>query len=230
MLVGILPLLGLSTPTTMLAARASTIKPCTAATNFDCIKLVNISVPSPGPHEAIVRVNVSSVNPSDVDVEENLGRLFGTLGVDVAGVVVEKGEKCDNLEIGDKVWSYTKGAYAQYAFVICAITGKLGDVEPRDIGTLGEVGTTSSQALRKTGAPWDAAKNLTVVITSGSGGTGFVGIQLAKAYGAGKIITACSAANIPFVKSLGADVAVDYHQRYPRVIRTRNLLTLLPSP
>ena len=37
------------------------------------------------------------------------------------------------------------------------------------------------------GAPWEKAKNLTVVVTSGSGGTGFVAIQLAKAYGAAKV-------------------------------------------
>ena len=37
---------------------------------------------------------------------------------------------------------------------------------------------TSAESLSQTGAPWDASKNLTVVITSGSGGTGFIGVQL----------------------------------------------------
>lgn len=49
---------------------------------------------------------------------------------------------------------------------------------------------TSAQALKKAGAPWNSSQNTTVVVTSGSGGTGFVGVQLAKAYGASRVITA----------------------------------------
>ena len=46
---------------------------------------------------------------------------------------------------------------------------------------------------------------------SGTGGTGFIGVQLAKALGAGTVITSTSgAANIAFAKSLGADRVFDY--------------------
>ena len=39
------------------------------------------------------------------------------------------------------------------------------------------------------------------------------GLQLAKAYGAGTVITATGGqANIDFLKSIGADIVVDYHQ------------------
>ena len=71
---------------------------------------------------------------------------------------------------------------------------------------------TSAEALKKAGAPWEPSRNLTVVVTSGSGGTGFAAIQLAKAYGAGTVVTATSGANADFVKSIGADRVVDYHQ------------------
>jgi NADPH:quinone reductase-like Zn-dependent oxidoreductase len=43
-----------------------------------------------------------------------------------------------------------------------------------------QVGMTSSECLQETGAPWPKDKNLTVVVTSGSGGTGFIALQLAK--------------------------------------------------
>ena len=156
------------------------------------------------------------VNPSDVDlVEGSAGKIIGTLGADFSGEVVAVGALCSKLKVGDLVWGVTKGAYAEYQIVLCPITGKLPtSVSPRDVGTLPEVGMTSAQALRKTGAPWantTAGGGPTVVITSGSGGTGFVAIQIAKYYGAGKVITATSGAeNIAFVKSLGADVVVDY--------------------
>ena len=46
---------------------------------------------------------------------------------------------------------------------------------------------------------------------SGTGGTGFIGVQLAKALGAGTVITSTSgAADIAFAKSLGADRVFDY--------------------
>lgn len=164
------------------------------------------------PGTALVRVNVSSVNPSDVDIVDGAaGRFFGTLGADFAGTVVRVCPLCSKLKVGDAIWGVTKGAYAEYAIVICALVAKLGAVDPRAVGSLPEVSLTSAQALKKTGAPWDASKNVTVVVTSGSGGTGFVALQLAKAYGAGTVITATTGVkNTAFVKSMGADVVTDY--------------------
>jgi len=197
-------------PTTMLAAKAAGSAPCTRH-DFSCFEIKNVSVPRPLLGEALVRVSVSSVNPSDVDLAVgSIRKLFGTFGADFAGEVVAVGPLCSKLKVGDHVWGATKGAYAQYAIAICAITGKIEDVDPSLVGTLPEVGMTSAEALKKTGAPWDPAKNLTVVVTSGSGGTGFVGIQLARHYGAGKIITAASGPGIDFVRSMGADQVVDY--------------------
>ena len=37
-----------------------------------------------------------------------------------------------------------------------------------------------------------------------------IGIQMAKAYGATKVVTACGPSNLDYCKSLGADVVVDY--------------------
>merc|ERR1712166_1057884 len=200
-------------PTTMLAAR-DTGSPTCAKPSFDCVHTTSIAIPKPVLGEALVRVNMSSVNPSDVDiVEGKFGKLFGTLGADFAGEVVSVGPLCHKLSVGDAVWGVTKGAYAEYAIVICAIVSKLGDTDPRSVGTLAEVSLTSAEAFKKAGAPWSPSKNVTVVIPSGSGGTGFVGIQIAKAYGAATVITATGGAvNAAFLKTLGADIVVDYHE------------------
>mmetsp|Transcript_60511 Transcript_60511/g.140948 ORF Transcript_60511/g.140948 Transcript_60511/m.140948 type:complete len:208 (+) Transcript_60511:1-624(+) len=68
---------------------------------------------------------------------------------------------------------------------------------------------TGLQALRYAGAPWSSAP--TVLILGGSGGTGHAAIQLAKALGAGRVITTCSPDNFDFVRGLGADEVIDYH-------------------
>lgn len=52
---------------------------------------------------------------------------------------------------------------------------------------------------------------MTVVITSGSGGTGLAAIQLAKALGASRIITASSPSKFALLRSLGATDVIDYH-------------------
>lgn len=78
-------------------------------------------------------------------------------------------------------------------------------------GTIPLVGFTSLECISKTGAPWPRSSNVTVVITSGTGGTGFIGIQLAKALGAARVVTSTSgAANIALAKQLGADLVTDY--------------------
>merc|ERR1712135_229549 len=73
------------------------------------------------------------------------------------------------------------------------------------------VSLTDYQAFKKSGAPWLAKGNLTVVVTSGAGGTGITAIQLAKAYSATRIITASSPENFDLLKGLGATDVVDYH-------------------
>lgn len=52
--------------------------------------------------------------------------------------------------------------------------------------------------------------NLTVLITAGAGGTGFIGIELAKAWGAKHIATSTTGTDgFKFVKSVGATYVVD---------------------
>ena len=58
------------------------------------------------------------------------------------------------------------------------------------------------QCLQEAGAPWTSKP--TVVVTAGQGGTGFIGVQLAKALGAGTVITAATGDGI---------VVVDYHEQ-----------------
>jgi len=67
-------------------------------------------------------------------------------------------------------------------------------------------------------------ENVTVLVLGGSGGTGHLGIQLAKAMGAKEVITTCSGTHSEFVKSLGADQVIDYHkQNYYDVLANKSV-------
>jgi NADPH:quinone reductase-like Zn-dependent oxidoreductase len=193
-------------------------------TPFRCIGPRRVPTPQPGRDQALVKVAGSSVNPCDVDyIEFGVGCNggAGTLGMDLSGTVVSLPSAtgaCGHLAVGDEVWADVggvkgdTGAMAEYAVVNCGQTG----LKPKSLnftaaGTIPLVGFTSLECLKETGAPWAESANTTVVITSGTGGTGFVAIQIAKALGAARVITSTSgAANIALAKRLGADVVVDY--------------------
>lgn len=182
--------------------------------DWKCIAEKSVSVPTPGKGQALLEVLGSSVNPVDCDLVEApvIGR--GTIGMDGSGKVVTVGSGCD-LVVGDEVFGSFKGAYAQYALADCAGLAKKGQFSHAEAGTLPVVAGTAVQCLRSLGLP-DLAKtnsNLTVVVTSGQGGTGHMGVQIAKAMGAKRVITACTGEGIAFCKELGADLVVDYHEQ-----------------
>jgi NADPH:quinone reductase-like Zn-dependent oxidoreductase len=52
--------------------------------------------------------------------------------------------------------------------------------------------------------------NPNVLILGGSGGTGHVAIQMAKALDAKSVTTICSTRNIDFIKKCGATYVIDY--------------------
>ena len=193
--------------------------------NFSLVEVVsNHAVPTPAHKEIIIAVHASSVNPVDWKLLSGdlPVRFPHILGFDVAGTVAAVGSGSTRLNVGDAVWADLGeiwplrggelGAYAEYALANEAQVGlKPQSMNFSDAATIPLVGLTTLQAYRKMGIDRRGA-NTTVVVTSGSGGTGFVGIQLAKAFGATKVITACGPTTQAFCKELGADTVVDYTQ------------------
>eukprot|EP00756_Hemistasia_phaeocysticola_P014668 Hpha_TRINITY_DN15350_c3_g2::TRINITY_DN15350_c3_g2_i1::g.88831::m.88831 len=193
------------------------------APDWDCLTTKVVDTPVPTKDQILIRVEGSSMNPVNADIVMMPCRILpvpfgcphGLTGMEAAGTVVQMGEgqACKRFKLGDEVWGGALGGFAEYAVLECNMTGiRPAGLSPVDAGTVPVTGTTALECLRKTGAPW-AKKNLTVVITSGSGGTGYIAIQLAKALGAGRVVTAASGAGIDMVKSLGADLVVDYKKQ-----------------
>jgi NADPH2:quinone reductase len=185
-------------------------------------------VPSPGRGEVLIAAKASSVNPVDWKILEagDLSTLLSfphTLGFDVAGTVAAVGKGCARLSVGDEVWADLGkdwvlkgrgelGAYAQYALADESQVGlKPSGMSFGDAASLPLVALTTLQSYQKMGlTDGSRGKNLTVVVTSGSGGTGLAGVQMARAYGATKVITACGPTSQAYCRSLGADVVTDY--------------------
>ena len=84
----------------------------------DALTLVDIPKPTPGPGEALIRIEAAGVNFIDVYLRE--GRypapLPYTLGQEAAGVVESVGDGVTLVRPGDRVaWCSVPGTYAQYA-------------------------------------------------------------------------------------------------------------------
>ena len=137
------------------------------------------------------------------------------------------------LQTGRRRGPWRRPAYSDYvAQPVSHISRRPTSLDHHHAGTLPEVGLTSLFSLKRTiappgtalphGSPWNASTypNLTVAVTAGAGGTGMIGLQLAKAWGAKHIATSTTgAAGEAFV--LGADIVFDYHKV--------DILTLFPT-
>jgi len=170
---------------------------------------------------------MGNVNPVDHKIVEIAGIAWQyphKLGIDVAGVVTRVGPGCSRLRVGDEVWGEatslsetisTGGTYAQYATVSESILGlKPKSLSMIEAGSMPMVALTGYDTLSwAAGGPKFLSGNVTVLVLGGSGGTGHMGIQLAKAMGARKVITTCSSTHTEFVKQLGADQVIDYHKQ-----------------
>lgn len=132
-------------------------------------------------------------------------------GHDVAGVVTKIGSKVSKFKVGDEVYSrpsdYRIGTFAESI----SIDEKDVALKPKNLsmeeaGSIPLVGLTAWQALVEIA---NIKKGQKVFIQAGSGGVGTFAIQLAKHLGA-FVATTTSSKNIDLVKSLGADLIIDY--------------------
>ena len=194
-------------------------------TSFGDLKVGQRNIPTAKSGQVLIRVNTTSINPCDVDLVESAAEAAAaivtkkTLGFDCSGTVTQC-DGCSRLKVGDEVWTdlgefgldiVEMGGFAEYAVADEKQVGlKPTNLEHSHAGVVPLVALTNYQALKAAHAPWDPAANKTVVVTSGSGGTGHLAVQQAKAWGAGFLVTAAGPASLAFVKGLGADLVVDY--------------------
>lgn len=183
----------------------------------DVFSIEEVDRPSPRKHDLLIEVHASSVNPIDTKIRSGAQRAIihlafpATLGLDVSGVVVEVGREVRDFAVGDEVFSsptHTRpGTYAEYVAVdqrMCA--KKPSNLTHPEAASIPLVGLTAWECLVNKG---HLERGQKVFIQAGAGGVGSFAIQLAKHLGA-QVATTCSERNVELVRSLGADVVVDY--------------------
>ena len=183
-----------------------------------------IEKPTIDKDEVLIEIYAAGVNHLDIKViEGKLKRvsnfkLPATLGYDVSGIIIEKGENVTNFNIGDEVFSKVNNQGTFTEFV--AVNQNIISLKPKnttfeEAASLPLVGLTAMQALKR----GKLKAGDTILIHAGSGGVGSFAIQYAKSIGA-YVYTTTSSENVEWVKELGADTVIDYKkQDYKTIVK-----------
>jgi alcohol dehydrogenase len=181
------------------------------------LRMADMPTPELRDDEVLVQVHAAGVNLVDAKIRDGEFKLIRPyklpliLGHDVAGEVVKVGRQVRLFKQGDMVYArpddFRIGTFAEFVPVKeTSLALKPKDLTMEEAASIPLVALTVWQALVERAK---LKKGQKVFIQAGSGGVGTFAIQLAKHLGA-TVATTTSTANVSFVKSLGADVVIDY--------------------
>jgi NADPH:quinone reductase-like Zn-dependent oxidoreductase len=185
----------------------------------------DLADPVAGPGEVVVDVHAATVNAADWkfragEYARHSNVKFPQIpGRDFSGVVSAVGDGAD-LKIGDAVFGVLgagkEGTYCEKVAIPAALVAKKPDgLSHIDAAALALTGLTAINAVEDT---LKLQRGETILIQGGAGGVAGFAIQFAKYLGA-KVITTCSAANVDYVRGLGADQVIDYNaQNFTRMV------------
>jgi NADPH:quinone reductase-like Zn-dependent oxidoreductase len=181
----------------------------------EVVKYGDLPDPVAGHGDVVVDIVNASVNAADWKVRNGQYKQATFplgIGRDFSGVVSAVGEGIDDLRAGDEVFGVcqtgVEGAYAEKIAIGAAIVARKPEALSHvNAAALALTGLTALSAIEDTLKLKPGEK---ILIQGGAGGVAGFAIQLAKHIGA-HVITTASAANHPYLRSLGADEIIDYN-------------------
>jgi len=172
--------------------------------------------PVAGEGQVLVDIHAASVNGADWKTRSGYHaptKKFPHIpGRDFSGVISAVGRGVTEFKPGDEVFGVSlhtdESCYAEKIAINAAIvTRKPAQLSHLEAAALGLIGLT---AIVSVDNALQVKAGQTVLVQGGAGGVASFALQFAKHLGA-RVITTCSAGNIDYVKSLGADQVIDYN-------------------
>jgi NADPH:quinone reductase-like Zn-dependent oxidoreductase len=183
----------------------------------EILELQDVERPQVGEGQVLVRVHAASVHVGDwilMTGKPYVMRMATGLrkpknptpGTDIAGTVEAVGPGVERLAVGDAVFGWCAGAFAEYAVASQdQLVRKPANLTFDQASAVGVSATTALQLLRD----HDIQPGQKVLVNGASGGVGTFAIQIARSLGA--IVTGVtSTKNVELVRSIGADHVIDY--------------------
>lgn len=184
-------------------------------------RLKEVEKPKPTQNEVLIKIYATTVNRTDCgfrSAEYFISRFFSglfrpnqqILGCEFAGIVEEIGPEVKEFKIGDSVFGFDDvkfGGHAEYKVI----------AEDKAVTTIPEGLSFEIAAAIGEGAHYawcdiraaKIQKGQNVLINGATGAIGSAAVQLVKYLGA-RVTAVCDTKNVNLVKSLGADMVIDY--------------------
>ena len=184
----------------------------------------DLADPFAKPGQIVVDIHAASINAADWKLR--LGQYASVTefpyvpGRDFSGVVSALGQGVSDFVVGDAVFGVCDvghdGAYAEKIAIRSAIVArKPANLSHLECAALALTGLTALVSIEDT---LKLKAGETILIQGGAGGVAGFAIQFAKHLGA-RVISTASAANLEYVRKLGADLVIDYKaQDFTRVV------------
>ncbi|GAB3507943.1 NADP-dependent oxidoreductase [Spirosoma knui] len=190
----------------------------TVLTNYgpaENLRFQEMTTPTPAANEVLIHVQSSGVNKLDILKASGAMQAVFPLplpwipGIDFAGVIEAVGAQVQGFSVGDEVYgaSLFGGAHAEYI----AIDPQFIALKPRSLPFVeaASVPVAAETAWQVVFQDAQLKSGQTMLIHGGAGAVGSYAVQFAHQAGAKVIVTAAADAE-EYVKSLGADVFIDY--------------------
>ena len=189
----------------------------------DVLRLEDLTKPTPGDDEVLVKVHAVSINSWDWDMLTGKPLEYRFLsglikpkskrlhGCDIAGVVESIGKDVNHFNIGDEVFGdLSEGGWGAFAEYTCARENEL-ILKPlgmtfEQAACLSHGGNLAVQGLIDFGK---IKSGQTVLINGGGGSTGTLAIQLAKLFDA-EVTAVDRIEKFDMMRTLGADHLIDF--------------------
>jgi NADPH:quinone reductase-like Zn-dependent oxidoreductase len=174
-------------------------------------------------HEVLIKVNAATVTASDIggmgliSLSRPLRRFSAQPdlipGVEFAGVVEATGKQVRNYKAGDRVFGSAGTRFGAWAEYICLPEASVMAQIPSNM-TFDDAAGICDGALTALHFLMNKAKmekGQSVLINGASGSVGSYAVQLAKSMQC-SVTGVCSPNHAELVRSLGADLVIDYHK------------------
>lgn len=187
-------------------------------------RLTEVTKPIPKNNEVLVKVYASTVNRTDSGFRSAvyfISRFWSglfrpkcqTLGCEFAGIIEEVGDKVSDFNVGDKIFCFndvTFGGHAEYLTIaedkaIEKIPGNLSLKESAAITEGAHYALCNIRASK-------IKRGQNALVYGATGAIGSAAVQLLKHFGV-SVTAVCNTKNVELVKSLGADIVIDYQTK-----------------
>jgi NADPH:quinone reductase-like Zn-dependent oxidoreductase len=193
----------------------------------EVLKYGDLPDPVPAAGQVLVNEAAASVNAADWKFRGGEYARHGDVkfpqipGRDFSGIVSALGSGVTDLKVGDEVFGVLEvgreGTYAEKVAIGAAVVAKKPEqLSHVNAAALALTGLTAVDSVEST---LKLQRGETILIQGGAGGVAGFAIQFAKYLGA-HVITTTSAANVDYVRGLGADQVIDYNaQDFTKVVK-----------